>query len=121
MSTVADRGTWWQNHRLAYNLCLVVAGLTAYAAYCAVVWSNCPAVDTAEITIFTTLAQGIGYLFAMALANVCYFLGPVSEKLFHPTNLERYRRVTFSLGVAFSVALPFLVPTVAYFTIERCS
>ena len=121
MSPVADRWTWWQNHRRAYNLWLVVAGLTAYTAYCAVVWSNCPAVDTAEITVFTAVAQGIGYLFAMALANVCYFLGPVSEKLLRPTNLERYRLVTFSFGVAFSIALPFLVPTVAYFTIERCS
>ena len=66
----------------------------------------------AEITLFTTAFQGIGYLFMMAIANVCYFAGPLSELLSKPQNIERYRRMTFQLGLWFSVHLPFAIPLI---------
>ena len=119
-ATRPDTDNWWASRRIIYNLWLIGAGLLAFAVYCAVVWTRCPAVDTFEITIFTTAIQAIGYLLAMAVANVCYFVGPVSEKLFRPTHLQRYRTFTFALGVAFSVALPFLVPLSAYLFAEKC-
>jgi hypothetical protein len=66
----------------------------------------------AEITLFTTAFQGIGYLFMMAIANVCYFAGPLFESLIMPQNVERYRRMTFQLGLWFSVLLPFAIPLI---------
>jgi hypothetical protein len=63
----------------------------------------------AEITLFTTAFQAAGYLFMMAVANVCYLAGPLSESLVKPTNLDRYRRITYWLGFWFSVLLPFSI------------
>ncbi len=63
----------------------------------------------AEIMLFTTAFQAMGYLFMMAMANVCYFAGPLSESLVKPTNLDRYRRVTYQFGFWFSVLLPFSI------------
>jgi hypothetical protein len=65
-----------------------------------------------EITIFTTAFQGVGYLFMMALANVCYFLGPLSERIVRPTNTATYRKTAFRLGFWFSVLLPFMAPRI---------
>lgn len=63
-----------------------------------------------EVTIFTTLFQGISYLFMMGLANIFYFLGPLSERVIRPRDSERYRRLCFRLGFWFSVLLPFSIP-----------
>ena len=63
-----------------------------------------------EVTIFTVLFQGIGYLFMIAVANVFYGLGPWSERVLHPRDPERYRRICFRLGFWFSVLLPFTIP-----------
>ena len=54
--------------------------------------------------------QGVAYLLMMVLANLCYFLGPLTEWLFRPEDPERYRRTVYKLGFWFSVALPFSVP-----------
>ena len=63
-----------------------------------------------EITIFTTLFQGVGYLVMIGVANLFYFVGPISERVFCPRDAERYRRVCFQLGFWFSVLLPFSIP-----------
>jgi hypothetical protein len=63
----------------------------------------------AEITHFTRLFQGIGYLFMMGVANLCYFAGHLSEGIVMPSNINRYRRVMFALGLWFSVLLPFSI------------
>ena len=94
---------WWNARRLRYNIALVVAGITAFIAYVAVGYTMLPADAEFEVTIFTTLFQGIGYLFMMAVANVFYFLGPLSESVVRPRNLEQYRQICFRLGVWFSV------------------
>ena len=78
---------------MRYNLWLVGAGLGAFTLYCAIVWTRCPAVDTFEITFFTAAFQAIGYLAAMVLANLFYFLGPISEKVLRPNNAPLYRIV----------------------------
>lgn len=102
--------TWWNARRLRYNVGLVVAGILAFVAYVAIGSTMLPPDANFEVTIFTTLFQGIGYLFMLGLANVFYFLGPLSERLIRPRNLERYRRNCFRLGFWFSVLLPFSVP-----------
>jgi riboflavin transporter FmnP len=59
-------------------------------------------------TIIEVFAQIVVCLVFMACANVCYFIGPFSEYLVRPTDVARYRRVAFRLGLWLSCALPFL-------------
>ncbi len=103
-----DAAAWWGARRGRYNRALVAAGALAFLGYCAALGARCP--DTAEVTVFTTLFQGVGYLLAMALANVCYGLGPAVERLVPPAFRGRYRRWAFAAGLAFSAALPFCIP-----------
>jgi hypothetical protein len=77
------------------------------------------AMPGAEITLFTTAFQAIGYLFMMAVANVCYLAGPLSESLVKPTNLDRYRSITYWLGFWFSVLLPFSIPALVLLNPSR--
>jgi hypothetical protein len=70
--------SWWEQRRLRYNIGLAVAGLLAFICYVAAVdrGISAGAMPGAEITLFTTAFQAIGYLFIMGVANVCYFAGP---------------------------------------------
>jgi hypothetical protein len=106
--------SWWEQRRLRYNIGLVIAGVSAFVCYVVVVdrGISIGTMPDAEITLFTTGFQGVGYLFMMAIANVCYFAGPLSESLIKPQNVERYRRMTFQLGFWFSVLLPFAIPLI---------
>ena len=107
-----DARSWWEQRRLRYNIGLVIAGLLAFACYVGAVdrGISTGAMPGAEITLFTTGFQAIGYLVMMVVANICYFAGPLSESLVKPTNLDRYRRITYWLGFWFSVLLPFSIP-----------
>ena len=81
-----DTRSWWENRRLRYNFGLVIAGVLAFVCYVLVVdrGISIGTMPDAEITLFTTAFHGIGYLFMMAIANVCYFAGPLSETLVKP-------------------------------------
>jgi hypothetical protein len=108
---------WWAARRLRYNLGLIVAGPLAFLCYAAVVdWCiRIKAPGEFEITIFTAAFQGGCYLFMIAMANVCYLLGPLSERIVRPKNIATYRKTAFRVGFWFSVLLPFVVPAlVAY-------
>jgi hypothetical protein len=107
-----DARDWWERRRFRYNIGLVIAGLLAFACYVAVVdrGISAGAMPCAEITLFTTAFQAVGYLFMIGVANVCYFAGPLSETMIKPTSVDRYRRVTFQFGLWLSVLLPFTVP-----------
>lgn len=113
--------SWWEQRRLRYNIGLVVAGLLAFVCYVGAVdrGISSGAMPGAEITLFTTAFQAMGYLFMMAVANLCYFVGPVSESIVEPTNLDRYRRVTYRLGFWFSVLLPFSIPALVLLNPSR--
>lgn len=104
---------WWASRRLRYNLALVAVGILAFIGYATIVWSFPERLPDAEITLFTILFQGAAYLLAMAIANVCYFLGPLSERMLKPSNVDTYRKVTYGLGLWFSVLLVFSVPGLA--------
>ena len=104
---------WWEARRGRYNVGLLVAGVLAFICYVVVCCTLLPQVLDAsqiKITLFTTLCQGVGYLLMMGVANVCYFLGPLSESFFQPSDVERYRRICYLLGFWFSVLLPFGIP-----------
>ncbi len=101
---------WWASQRRRYNIGLIVAGLAAFVCYVTVVFTFEERIPNAEITVFTTLFQGIGYLIMIGLANVCFFLGPIAEKTIRPKDVNRFRTITFGLGYWGSVALPFIIP-----------
>ena len=90
----------------------------AFGGYVAVVdrGISTVAMPCAEITLFTTVFQGLGFLFMIAVANVCYLAGPLSESIIRPRNVDRFRRVTFQLGFWFSVLLPFAIPVIVAFS-----
>lgn len=101
---------WWEARRLRYNVGLVVVGFLAFVTY-AILGSLLLFDDPDfEITIFTVLFQGIAYLLMIGVANLCFFLGPLSERFIRPADLERCRHACFRLGFWFSVLLPFSVP-----------
>lgn len=103
---------WWGARRLRYNLALLAAGAIAFVCYVSAVWTRCAGVFGADVTIFTTVFQGIGYLLAMGLANLFYYLGPGMERFVAPVHIGTYRRWAFRAGLLFSVALPFVVPLI---------
>ena len=102
---------WWAERRARYNKGLLVAGIVAFVCY-VIVGSLliAPHDKDFEITIFTTIFQGAGYLFMMLIANLFYGLGYWADKTFNGKNKEVYRRRLFKLGLTFSCGLPFLVP-----------
>jgi len=101
---------WWGARRLRYNVALALAGLGAFILYVVLAWSFEDRFNQVEITAFTVAFQAIGYVMAMVVANVCYLLGPLSERVVKPAKLSSYRAVAYNLGLWFSVALPFLAP-----------
>jgi hypothetical protein len=99
---------WWPKHRFRYNIALIFAGLLAFACI-AIVGECCPALEI-EVTAFTLGFQLIGYITMIAVANICYQLGPWIEQFLVPKDLGRYRRIAFDLGLSFSVLLPLSIP-----------
>lgn len=116
---------WWASQRFRYNVGLAVAGITAFLLYAAIFAMTAGRIRAdsirqggdgtdVEITALTTIVQGIGYLFMMGVANLFYYLGPISERIVRPRHTSRYRRITFRLGFWFSVALPFSIPLLLF-------
>lgn len=111
-------GDWWSHRRLRYNVALLVSGIVAFVAYAVLLETRCIPAPDVEITLFTAAFQAIGYLVAMAIANVFYNLGKWMEAVLRPRNLAAYRKWAWGLGVGVSVALPFTIPVAA--AINRC-
>ncbi|MGD1319630.1 hypothetical protein [Chryseobacterium sp. 2R14A] len=102
---------WWNDKRYLYNLGLFISGIIAFVLYVIVgVDLIMPYDEDFEITLFTIVFQGIGYLIMIVSANLFYSLG-VSEDLNHnKENTDDFRENLFNLGFWFSVSLPFLAP-----------
>lgn len=105
-----DAWAWWGARRVRYNLALVAAGVAAFALYLVVLAVRCGGVAGVEVTLFTTAFQGVAYLVAMGVANLCYNLGPALESRLGGRDIAAYRRRAFRAGLGFSVALPFAIP-----------
>src|SRR5262245_61881390 len=109
-----DAASWWATRRFRYNVGLLLAGGAAFVLYAIAFELRCLNVPEAEITLFTTAFQGIGYLICVAIANLFYNLGQWSEALVKPRDAVKYRRRVFNLGFWFSVTLPFSIPLIIF-------
>jgi hypothetical protein len=98
---------WWAARRLKYNIGLVIAGVSAFIVYSVVGFRL---LADFEVTLFTTLFQGFGYLFMMGVANILYGLGPLADRLYNHSDNDGFRKRLFNLGYWFSFALPFSIP-----------
>ena len=105
---------WWGLRLPLYNLALLTAGPIAYFCYMQAIYlfrsdlTNDPGFDPGGIAFFF---QAIGYVTAMVLANICYWiLGPCLESFVKPGSPNAYRQFFFWTGTLFSVALPFGIP-----------
>ncbi|MEO7996811.1 MAG: hypothetical protein ABI852_05170, partial [Gemmatimonadaceae bacterium] len=107
---------WWAAQRRRYIITLLVGGALGFIVYATVVSSSVCASDVdAEITIFTTFFQGIGFLFAVGVADVCYSLGGKIVQKFVPAGRVHIAlRYAYWAGVTFSLALIATVPILAY-------
>jgi hypothetical protein len=108
-----DAWSWWQARRLHYNLVLAAGGWVAYAvavglnyAFGHPVWRDWR--GGLGITIFL----GTVFLVVMGFANVCYLLGPAVEGWIKPTDVERYRKNAYAMGLWGSLAVPAVFPLV---------
>lgn len=115
----SNRSEWWRERRRKYNLGLIVSGALAYLCYVAVlsVFHSDERLADVEITVFTVLFQGFGYLVMILIANLLYGLGSLAESVCKPRDPERFRTVLFNLGFWFSVNLPFIVPGLLLLTL----
>lgn len=114
-----NRKNWWENKRKYYNIGFVFAGIIVFILY--VFFGTIlimPYDPEFEISLFTIIFQGIGYLFMILFANLFYSLGNVVDKELNKENDEKFRKKLFYSGFIFSVSLAFLIPimiVVSYF------
>ena len=107
LGTAEDRRAWWSAQRGPYNIALAVAfPISVISLF--VVWAlfeeRLPCFEINGASLFFGI---ILFGFGMGLANVCYLLGPLSERLIGPRNPTLYRRWIFGIGLAFSLLLVF--------------
>jgi len=102
---------WWNDKRYLYNLGLFISGIIAFVLY-VIVGVNLimPYDEDFEITLFTILFQGIGYLIMIVFANLFYSLGVTEDLNHNKENTDDFRKNVFNLSFWFSVSLPFLAP-----------
>jgi hypothetical protein len=117
----------WSTRRHRYNVALVASGVVAGIAFFAVliareVWPPPPGEYAhADFEMLSLIGGPIAFAIGVGLANLCYSLGARVELLLRPRNPESFRHRAFSLGLAFSVALPWIIPVNAwceFFTIH---
>ena len=115
-----ERSSFWRAGRRRYNLALLASGLLAGLAFAAVIlaWNVWPpppeSFGHADFELLSLVLAPVAYGFAMLVANACYSLGPLVERLLRPSNADGFRRRAYRMGLAFSVELPWLVPLNAW-------
>jgi hypothetical protein len=106
----ADRRAWWSARRRRYNLTLFVAAPISGAILLTVAGLFEERLPCLEISGVIVIFQGLVFLIGVGLANICYFLGPLGERLIRPRNAPAFRRAAYRAGVAFSLLLIFAPP-----------
>jgi hypothetical protein len=99
---------WWEARRFRYNVALILAGLLAAALSigATMVFEDRIGIDEFEVTAFTIGFQVLAYGIAMLLANLCYLLGPLGERLVEPAHRPSYRARAFVSGLSFRSLSP---------------
>jgi hypothetical protein len=87
---------------------LLVAAPVSLLAFLGVWWLFEERLPCLEITGFNLAAWVILSPLALALANACYLLGPLSERIIRPRNPSIFRCWALAAGIAFSLVLIFL-------------
>jgi RNAse (barnase) inhibitor barstar len=103
---------WWEKRRGKYNAGLIIAGLLAFFSYAILGSFLLPPKHDFEITLFTTIFQGFGYLIMIGVANIFYYLGNVVDTNVNKDNKDEFRQRLYNLGFWFSCGLPFIIPVV---------
>ena len=107
---------WWAKRRLNYNKGLLISGVIAFLTYAILGGLLIAPHDSSfEVTLFTTIFQGLGYLVMMLVANIFYNLGQFVDTNFNDQDSDAFRKRLYHLGFWFSVALPFLIPALIVF------
>jgi hypothetical protein len=96
----AGRRAWWSASRPRYNITLLVAAAVA-GVMLLTLWAlfedRFPCLEVAAVILFF---WALLFLVGVGLANICYFLGPLSEWVIRPRNALAFRRLTYGAGVA---------------------
>ncbi|MBN8988722.1 MAG: hypothetical protein J0H42_10785 [Rhizobiales bacterium] len=111
----SDRKTWWSAGRLRYNITLFIAAPISAVILIVVWWLFEERFPCLEITGFAVILWAALFLFGVGVANICYFLGPFTERLVHPRSTLAFRRRMYGVGVAFSLLLIFSPPILNLF------
>lgn len=108
-----DAWDWWQARRLRYNLTLAAGGWVCYALAVGLNYAfDHPVLKNWRGGLGVTLFLGAVFLAVMGVANVCYLLGPAVEGWIRPTDVDRYRKNAFAMGLWGSLVVPALFPLV---------
>jgi hypothetical protein len=103
---------WWSARRVWYNITLFLAAPISGVTLL-VVWGLFEErLPCLEITGFTLLFGALLFLIGLAFANICYFLGPLSELIINPHNTTSFRRWVYGIGLAFSLLVIFFPPLI---------
>jgi hypothetical protein len=105
-----NAGDWWSTQRRRYNITLILAALVSGISLLVILGLFEERLPCLEITLFTLFGGGLLFALGLALANICYFLGPLSERIIRPRNTASFRRRAYGLGLAFSLLLIFAPP-----------
>ena len=118
---ILSTSEWWSAQRGPYNFALLIAGVIAFVTCEVLAFTVIARIDPyIEITIFALIVQSFLFSLLMGLglglANLFYFLGPISERLLRPEDPRRFRVIAYGVGYWFSVLLPFAVPTLLLYS-----
>jgi hypothetical protein len=103
LGTAAERKAWWSARRLRYNIILIIAAPISGISLLAVWGLFQDRLPCLEVTGFTLVVGAILFLPFLAVANLCYLLGGLSERLLRPRKVIAFRRWVYGMGVAFSL------------------
>jgi hypothetical protein len=106
----AERKAWWSTRRRRYNITLFIAAPISAVILIAVWGLFEERLPCLEITGVAVVFGAMLFLVGVGFANICYFLGPLSERLIRPRSALAFRHWAYGVGVAFSLLLIFLPP-----------
>ena len=87
------------------------AGWLAYGLFVAEFYAfGRPVWKNWQGAVSMTLFLGAAFLMLMGIANVCFLLGPWTEKVARPDNVQGFRNTAWRMGFFGSLAVPFLFP-----------